>query len=150
MADPKKPGEKAPLSRGNAAAPGRRDNTEFVGPPPNPAKDKPREPLVATPNAYIVVTEGGAKGTQYTIQNDKLVLGRHPPADVVVDDAGASRRHAQIYRKDNRWFLKDLGSTNGTNLDGLLRGAERPLFDGDVFRIGAWEFAFSDPASRRR
>ena len=115
-----------------------------------PQQQGSKEVLVASPNAYVAISAGPKKGTQVSIQNEKLVLGREAPADIIVDDKAASRRHAQIYKKNNRWFLKDLGTTNGTYLDGPLRGAERGLFDGDVFVIGAWEFTFSDPSSRRR
>lgn len=139
MSDPKKPPNKKPLER----------PTRFVGPPSKPKKDGAI--LVATPNAYLQITAGPHKGTSITIQGEKMLLGRDPSADVVVLDEAASRRHAQIYRKNDRWFLKDLGSTNGTHdLTGLLRGTERILRDHDVFRIGEWEFTFSDPASARR
>ena len=136
MADPKKPGGKDEKP------------TAFVGPPRRPTKDG--APVFVATNAYIAVTDGPQKGTEYPLQGEKMLFGRGGSSDVVVDDEAASRRHAQVYRKNNRWFLKDLGSTNGTHdLKGLLRGTERMLVDGDVFRIGAWEFTFSDPASVR-
>lgn len=124
-------------------------NTKFVGPPTRPKKD-PGVVLVAT-NSYVAVTDGPRKGAEYPLSSEKILFGRDPGCDVVVEDEGASRRHAQIYRKNDRWYLRDLGSTNGTHdLNGLLRGAERLLSDRDVFRIGEWEFTFSDPASARR
>ena len=123
--------------------------TQFHGPPAKPSKDG-GVVLVATPNAYLAVTAGPKKGLEKTVQGEKLILGRDPKCDVVVEDEAASRRHAQIYRKNNAWFLKDLGSTNGTHdLTGLLRASERPLKDRDRFRIGDWEFTFSDPSSAR-
>ena len=126
------------------------DPTIFVGAPSRPKNDGSEVLLVATPNAYVAITAGPRKGAQFTVQGEKMVIGREPPVDVLVEDKAASRRHAQIYRKNSRWYLRDLGSTNGTYLDGPLRGAERILWDGDVFRIGEWEFTFSDPGSARQ
>ena len=139
MADPKKPGGK--------------DNdverpTAFVGPPRKPTKES--APVLVASNPYVVITDGPMKGTEVPIAGEKLLFGRDKTCGIVVKDDGASRRHAQVYVKNGRWYLKDLGSTNGTHhLKGLLRGSEQVLADGDVFRIGGWEFTFSDPASAR-
>lgn len=135
MADPKKPRD---VER----------PTAFVGPPRRPTKEG--APVLVATNPYLAITDGPKKGTEVPILGEKLVLGRGSASDIVVDDEAASRRHAQVYLKSGRWFLKDLGSTNGTHdLKGLLRGTERMLVDGDVFRIGGWEFTFSDPSSAR-
>jgi pSer/pThr/pTyr-binding forkhead associated (FHA) protein len=57
-----------------------------------------------------------------------------------------SRRHAVIAKRGDRYFLRDLGSANGTHLGGLLLGSERPLADSTCFRIGEAEIVFCDPA----
>jgi pSer/pThr/pTyr-binding forkhead associated (FHA) protein len=114
-----------------------------------PKNDDSAVLLVETKIPYVAVTSGPGKGKQWQLRNEKLLLGREQPADAIIDDPAASRRHAQVYKKNGRWFLKDLDSTNGTYLDGPLRGTERILWDGDIFRIGDWEMTFSDPASTR-
>lgn len=126
-----------------------RDPTIFVGGVAKPKKDDSEVLLVDSTKAYVAVTGGPRKGAQFTIQGEKMLIGREPPVDLLVEDSSASRRHAQIYRKNGKWYLKDLGSTNGTYLDGPLRASERILWDGDVFKIGEWEITFSDPNSRR-
>ena len=125
-------------------------STLFMGGPARPRKSESWILLVDSKKAYIAATAGPGKGRQWNIAGDKVTLGREPPADIRVDDAACSRRHAQVYRKQGRWYLRDLDSTNGTYLDGPLRGTERILWDGDVFRIGDWEFTFSDPDSVRK
>ena len=125
-------------------------STVFVGGPSRPQQDESAILMVDTKLPYIAATAGPGKGRQWQLRNEKTLLGREQPAEVVIDDPAASRRHAQLYKKSGRWYLRDLDSTNGTYLDGPLRGTERILWDGDVFRIGDWEFTFSDPASERK
>ena len=126
------------------------DPTIFVGGVSRPKQDESEILLVDSKAAYIAITAGPRKGAQVTIHGEKMLIGREPPVDLLVDDKAASRRHAQVYRRNQKWYLKDLGSTNGTWLDGPLRSAERILWDNDVFRIGEWEFTFSDPSSVRK
>jgi hypothetical protein len=123
--------------------------TQFVGSPTKPTGRPSSMQLVHSHHAHVTITGGPMQGTQVPVDGDRLLLGREAPADVVVDDPAASRRHAQIYRRDGKWLLKDLGSTNGTWFEGLLAGSERALRDGAVFKIGDWEFTFSDPASAK-
>lgn len=125
------------------------DSTVFVGGPKRPSVDESAILLVDSPKTFVAVTGGPKKGGQYNVKGDKLLFGRELPVDVVVDDVAASRRHAQVYKKGTKWYLRDLDSTNGTWLDGPLKGQERILWDGDVFKIGDWEFTFSDPTSKR-
>jgi pSer/pThr/pTyr-binding forkhead associated (FHA) protein len=64
-----------------------------------------------------------------------MTIGRLPDCDVVVDDAGASRQHAELRRTDDGFVLTDLGSTNGTLVNGSpIR--EHLLEDGDRITIG--------------
>ena len=69
------------------------------------------------------------------------VLGRDPGADFVLDDELASRRHAQIVGRAGAWVLEDLGSTNGTLLNGK-RTRRAALADGDAIRIGSTVLRF--------
>ncbi|MGH2732027.1 MAG: FhaA domain-containing protein [Actinomycetota bacterium] len=64
-----------------------------------------------------------------------LSIGRLPESDVSLTDPNASRRHAQVLRRDDGWWIMDLGSTNGTLVNGALM-KERRLAPGDVIQIG--------------
>jgi hypothetical protein len=67
---------------------------------------------------------------------ETMTIGRLPECQVTIADKGASRRHAQIRRKDGTYTLTDLGSTNGTLLNGQTIQT-RELADGDRITIGS-------------
>jgi hypothetical protein len=95
-----------------------------------------------------------AYGRDFSLDRDVTQMGRRSPADGIepeVDltpmdpDSYASRRHARILRQNEQFFLEDLGSSNGTFLNGtrLEKGVEHPLQNGDKVRFGKTEFVFS-------
>lgn len=65
-----------------------------------------------------------------------VVLGRAPDCDLPVDSARASRRHAEVRRQGDRFWIRDLGSTNGTQVNGAPIAGEHPLHPGDRIAIG--------------
>ncbi|MGQ0679248.1 MAG: FhaA domain-containing protein [Actinomycetota bacterium] len=82
-------------------------------------------------------------GHEHKLDSQELTLGRSSTNDIAVDDANASRVHAQLVRKADQWWIVDQGSTNGT----LVNGAavkERRLSVGDRITIGASEFEFRE------
>jgi hypothetical protein len=91
-------------------------------------------PTSATATASLVVREEDRERT-VALRADTATIGRLPDCDVVVKDRGASRRHAQIRNKDGVYTLTDLGSTNGTRLNGQTVQT-RALEDGDRITIG--------------
>lgn len=66
---------------------------------------------------------------------EELTIGRHPSCDVVVPVQAVSRRHAALSFRDGKWILRDLGSRNGTLLNGTAV-ARCELRPGDVLAIG--------------
>lgn len=70
-----------------------------------------------------------------------IILGRGEDSHIVIDDQMASRSHAHIRPSPQGWVLEDLGSTNGTRVNGFRTTAQL-LSDGDVVKIGATEFRF--------
>ena len=71
----------------------------------------------------------------------KAVLGRSRECDVRLPDANSSRRHAEIRYEDDAWWIVDLGSTNGTILNGKRAKSEQ-LQDGDVITLGSTDIVF--------
>ena len=72
----------------------------------------------------------------------EVVLGRGAGADIQLEDTFASSRHARIARQGSAMVLEDLGSTNGTFLNGEPLRGPQPLHRGDRVRIGDTEFSF--------
>ena len=76
-----------------------------------------------------------------SIGSDALVIGRLPECDVVLSDSNVSRRHAELRRKDDGVFVTDLGSTNGTRVNGTpVR--EQLLASGDEVSVGSTKLIF--------
>ncbi len=74
---------------------------------------------------------------------DRLTIGRSRANDVALaNDRAVSRIHAIIERVASGWCLRDLGSRNGTLLNGEPLDAQRPLRDGDTLAIGGWRAVF--------
>jgi len=80
-------------------------------------------------------------GRGYVLSEAVTVIGRGSDADVVVDDPGVSRRHAEVRVSAGGARLVDLGSTNGTFVDGE-RVSSTDLFDGAVVTVGRTEVVF--------
>jgi pSer/pThr/pTyr-binding forkhead associated (FHA) protein len=72
---------------------------------------------------------------------EPLSIGRLPECDVVLADKNVSRRHAEVRRQDGNIIVVDLGSTNGTRVNGA-GVKERALADGDVITVGASKLRF--------
>ncbi len=70
------------------------------------------------------------------------VIGRSRDCDVVLDDAGISRRHAHIRPTAQGWTIEDLRSTNGVLLNGERLRGSRPLQIGDRIELGTTEIVF--------
>lgn len=80
-------------------------------------------------------------GQRLAISEDPIVLGRLPSCTVVIDDPNVSRRHAEVTRQDGDVVVVDLGSTNGTRVNGATV-ARQPLVDGDKITVGITTFTF--------
>jgi pSer/pThr/pTyr-binding forkhead associated (FHA) protein len=122
--------------------------TEFVGGSSETSEPRHDGSLLETVRreAYLVLQSGAKRGAEYTLRADRVTIGRGEDSDVAIDEPAASRRHAQIERRGGLYFLRDLGSTNGTFLHKLLHGGEAALRDGDRFRIGTTELVFRNNA----
>jgi hypothetical protein len=75
-----------------------------------------------------------------------VTLGRSPDCDYVVSNATVSARHAELRRATAGWVLRDLGSRNGTRVNGWLV-KEQQLADGDEVTFGDSTFVFREPVA---
>lgn len=80
-------------------------------------------------------------GDRYVLGDHTVVLGRLPECDITLVDTNVSRRHAEIRPRGDRFVVVDLGSTNGSKVNGI-RVAERELVDGDELTFGNTRFVF--------
>jgi hypothetical protein len=81
-------------------------------------------------------------GRRVLVAPSGAVIGRSRDCDIVLDDAGVSRKHAEIRPSGDGWTVTDLGSTNGVLVNGLAVGAPRELSPGDRIEIGSTELLF--------
>jgi hypothetical protein len=82
------------------------------------------------------------RGQRQRLESEPAVIGRSRECDVVVEDPNVSRRHAELRREGPAFWIVDLDSTNGIEVNGRrLRRAK--LEDGDTFVVGETEIAFS-------
>ena len=89
----------------------------------------------------LVIKQGDGVGRDHTLGAGDCVVGRDPSADFVLEERGASRRHFRVYQDAGQYFVEDLGSTNGTRVNG--RRAKRwKLTDGDRIQVGKVEMTF--------
>jgi DNA-binding CsgD family transcriptional regulator len=93
-------------------------------------------------DAYLEPRGGSTPGI-VTISKDRVTLGRTAEADVTLtSDTSVSRLHSAIERYPGGWVIRDLGSTNGTFLNGERLANDRPLKSGDEIRLGSCVFVF--------
>jgi Protein of unknown function (DUF3662)/FHA domain len=92
-------------------------------------------PAVGHGSGELILLEDGRPTRTYPLDKNLVTIGRLPECDVVLTDAGASRRHAEIRREDGGFVLADLGSTNGTMVN-ETQISEQALEEGDRITIG--------------
>lgn len=91
--------------------------------------------------ASLLVSQGPLFGAQFPLERESLI-GRLAAATVQLPSVQVSRRHAKVVRRSNRWHLEDLGSRNGTWINGgRLKGSE-VLSPGDNIRVGETSLIF--------
>lgn len=87
--------------------------------------------------------QGSERPEQFSIRRPEAAIGRVAGNDVVLDDPSVSARHARLRLAGGVWTLADLGSVNGSRVDGEPVQQALPLAPGSIVRLGGVELAFS-------
>nr|WP_276327851.1 FHA domain-containing protein [Mycetocola reblochoni] len=93
-------------------------------------------------SALLVVRRGPNAGARFLLDRDLSSVGRHPDADIFLDDVTVSRRHAEFRREGTGFVIHDLGSLNGTYFNGTRIDAAVALHDGAEVQIGKFRLTF--------
>lgn len=92
--------------------------------------------------AVLKLISGGPIGQILPLSGERMLLGRHPTCQIVLDNAAISRHHAQILETHGEYFLEDLRSRNGTLLNELPVRGRMTLHDGDEVKLCDFVFQF--------
>ncbi len=99
------------------------------------------------PGASVTVIEGDNQGVHMKLRKGSMVFGRKG-ADLEIEDKAVSRKHCEIARRDDGWWVKDLGSTNGTFVNGDKIG-EFKLRHLDEIRVGKTRILFAETMAEK-
>ncbi|NVB81910.1 MAG: diguanylate cyclase [Kofleriaceae bacterium] len=95
----------------------------------------------------LTVLTGGASGQLFKVMKGTAVIGRAPSVEVKLEDDGISRSHARLRAETNRAWLEDMGSRNGTFVNGTKITSATELREGDKIQVGrttVLRFGFHD------
>ncbi len=93
----------------------------------------------------LVIAEGKEAGREFVFEQSSVVIGRISECDVILYDPGVSRKHARIFAEGDAYFVEDMGSSNGTKVNGNVI-KKHLLADGDAVSLGPVVFNFSSAA----
>jgi FHA domain/zinc-ribbon domain len=91
--------------------------------------------------ALVIRSGGGRSGESFTVEGDRVGIGRSPDAEVFLDDVTVSRNHALIVRRKDGLYIDDLGSLNGTYVN-RRRIESHKLEDADEIQIGKYKLSY--------
>ena len=91
--------------------------------------------------ALVIRSGGGRAGESFTIEGERMSIGRTPDANVFLDDVTVSRNHALLVERQDGHYIDDLGSLNGTYVN-RRRIESHLLEDGDEIQIGKYKLSY--------
>jgi serine phosphatase RsbU (regulator of sigma subunit) len=91
--------------------------------------------------ATLVTLQGPNPGRHFRLGDAATLIGRVPTAAVYLDSLAVSRQHARVVRGDDAYFVEDLGSSNGTFLNGRRVEGRVPLTENDTLQVGPYVLA---------
>jgi pSer/pThr/pTyr-binding forkhead associated (FHA) protein len=111
-----------------------------------------QEAIAALPSgsALLIVRRGPNTGARFLLDADVTVAGRHPDADIFLDDVTVSRKHAEFHREGTSFSVRDLGSLNGLFFNGERIDGTARLVDGSEVQVGKFRLTFYASRGDRR
>ena len=107
------------------------------------ASAEPAEAGDSHPELEVVAAKGHEPGSRFDLTGG-VVMGRADTSEIQVEDQFASAAHARIFPRDGFMYIEDMGSTNGTYLNGRQLGEPERLKIEDVIRIGDSEYRYQE------
>jgi two-component system, cell cycle response regulator len=99
------------------------------------------EPPLSEEACLILIYGAQDLGKRFELTRD-TTIGREPTNDICIDMSFVSRQHARLSRADKRWFVEDLGSRNGTQVNGIPAEGVTRLDNGDQIKVGGAIFKY--------
>jgi hypothetical protein len=93
----------------------------------------------------VVLSSSGVPQGQFALDRERVRIGRDPAADLALKGTGVSWHHALLTRSGGRWFVRDLGSTNGTLVDGRRISQPTEVGPGAYLTVGDMGLRFEGP-----
>lgn len=84
----------------------------------------------------LIMRAGAEQGKEYPLEKNELVIGRDQGNDIVIIDPEVSRRHARVFQQGGSFVIEDLGSTNGTYVNGQRLTGPYVLRSGELINLG--------------
>src|SRR5437764_349052 len=91
----------------------------------------------------LTIAQGKEAGREFVFDQAEITIGRTVECDIVLYDPGVSRKHARVYFREGDFYVEDLGSSNGTKVNGVVVTRAHPLEDGDAVAVGPVVFDFA-------
>jgi len=119
-------------------------------PPASPAPGAGRTQVFSSPPRATAVRDATRSGRALLLHEGRRLviapagatIGRSRQCDIVLNDPNVSREHAEVRQRGERWFVRDLGSTNGTALNGRRVSGSEAVNSGDEIEIGTSVIGF--------
>src|SRR5581483_10173553 len=91
--------------------------------------------------ASLVTVKGPVLGQRFLLEGDRSLIVRQPDAAIYLESLAVSRQHAQICAENGGFLVEDLGSSNGTYLNGQRVRGRMPLTERDLLQVGPYVLA---------
>ncbi len=104
--------------------------------------DEPTMMGQARPSATLVIRQGPQAGMSFPLTGNQMTIGREEGLEIALQDPESSRRHSRVTWQGHQFVIEDLGSTNGTFVNGVQITAPHALNPGDSIGVGQTALVF--------